>query len=314
MNAVLRKFSNFLAHLLHPRIEKKYRYYIADNYLSRLLQLRYWYRDCLIKKPYKEIFYNGEFQQELCFVLPFAYWHAQNGTLKETVSSLHTKELYFFSPHHKEKYELRDPRTNRENFSVPNMSHTLRLSRSRWLPVPLKQHYANTVFVYDKPLLVIANKYNREWDSDPVNFLSLEILEQLFRQYSDRYQIIYNRPRAHHIIGDNSPAVRFNDDELLHQFPAVLSLQNEYAKHRQRVNNFNHLQLMVYANCQHFISVHGGTAALASYFGGTNILYSKNGVESVFSEYQNIFTALSGCKVVPVPSEAELLKEVAERF
>lgn len=314
MLSLLRKFTNLLVHVKYRRFSKKYHYFISDNYVSRLLQYCFFFRDNVARKPYKVIEYYGEFQQELCFVLPFAYWHWNNGTLKKTISCSHTRELYFFSPQHEEKYQLRNPLFNRQNFTIPNMSHTIKLDERKWLAVPLKQQYANKLFCYEKPILVIANKYNREWNGNPINFLSMSTLEQLFQLYGNKYQVIYNRPQPDFIVPDNSEFLDFKDIELLNDYPSVIDMGRLYDQQKSQVNNFNHLQLMVYANCEHFISVHGGTAALASYFGGTNILYSKSGVEEVFDEYRNIFPKLSKCNIVHVRSEAELLQQVKERF
>jgi hypothetical protein len=314
MMSLLRKFSNLLVHILYRRFGRKYRYFISDNFVSRLLQYRFFFQDRIVRKPYKVIEYYGEFQQELCFVLPFAYWHWKNGTLEKTISCSDTREFYFFSPQHEEKYKIRDPRFNRENFTIPNMSHTLKLDDKKWLAVPLKQQFANKTFCYDNPILVIANKYNREWNGNPINFLSLSTLEQLFQVYSNKYQIIYNRPKPNLIVTDNSEIMEFKDSELLNDYPSVINMARLYDQEKNLVHNFNHLQLMVYANCQYFISVHGGTAALASYFEGTNILYSISGVEEVFDEYSNIFSKLSKCNIVHVRSETELLQQVNDRF
>jgi hypothetical protein len=80
------------------------------------------------------------------------------------------------------------------------------------------------------------------------------------------------------------------------------------------VKNFNHLQLMVYANCNHFISVHGGTSALASYFGGVNVILSKSGIEHYFKEFETIFPALSGAKILHATSEEKMFQCLSEHY
>ena len=87
---------------------KEYRYFVRDNYFSRLYQTKYFLKDYVKKAPYKTVSFQGEFQQELTFALPFAYWHYLNGTLKGTISSKFTKELYFFSPNHQELFTSRN--------------------------------------------------------------------------------------------------------------------------------------------------------------------------------------------------------------
>lgn len=314
MHVIFRKFLNALAHLRHPKVPRELRYYISDNYLSRLVQVRWLWRDYINRRPYKTITYQGEFQQELTFVLPFAYWHYKNKTLKKTVSLRDTGCLYFFSPHHVEKDLDRSASFNRTDFSVPNMSHTLKVSTAKWAQVPLKAYYRNDRFVFSKPILVISNKYNHEWGGPPVNFISLPTLQLLVEKFSPHYQVIYNRPSPRLIVGDNSSILDLDDETFLRRHPGVLSLNKLYEQVRGELPSFNQLQLMVYANCERFISVHGGNAALASYFGGTNIILSKRGVEHSFREFQHIFPMLSKCNVIHVKSENALLLAAEQHF
>jgi hypothetical protein len=267
------------------------------------------------KKPYKTINYKGEFQQELAFILPFAYWHHLNGTLQKTISCKNTRELYFFSNDHEELYAERDAESNFSDYEVPNMAHSNTYSYSKWAQVPLKAQYKNDLFLFEKPILVIANKYNMEWDEFPINFIDIPTLDRIIRKCKDNYQIIYNRPLSRHIVSDNSDILDLKEHQWLRDtYPEVLLMSDLYQRNKGKVNNFNHLQLMVYANCSHFISVHGGTAALASYFGGINIILSKKGVEHIFDEYNTIFPLLSGAKVVHAATETEVLNYMDEHF
>ncbi|MFT4022417.1 MAG: hypothetical protein QM664_01385 [Flavihumibacter sp.] len=284
--------------VMHASIPRHLRYFIRDNYYSRLRQIKYFSRDYLSKKPYKVISYNGEFQQELTFVLPFAYWHYKNGTLAKTISAGNMSPFYFFSPEHVEAFDKRVWQNNEGGFEFPNMTHTISLSRTKWLPVPLKAHYKNDRFVFSKPLLVIANKYNIEWDGEPMNYFSIDMLNTLFNEFKNDYQIIYNRPPAKQIVGDNSDILDLGEHAwMATQHPEVIMLDKLYEEHAGSVINFNHLQLLVYANCDRFISVHGGTAAFASYFGGKNIILSKRGIEHTLNEFNTVFPALSGARI-----------------
>lgn len=308
MQNLILKFLGLLTRALFPRTKQKYRYFIRDNKYSRLRQLKYFFKDYYHDKKYKNIIYQGEFQQELTFVLPFAYWHHLNGTLEKTISCRDTKEIYFFSKIHEERFSKRDWEHNVADFEIPNMTHTNSFSYKKWAKVPLKQHYKNNVFVYEKPILIIANKYNVEWKASPINFFDIPLLSKIFDSYKDKYQIIYNRPTSTNIVSDNSEILDLNEFQWIREkYPDVLLLNDLYEKHKTIVNNFNHMQLMVYANCSQFISVHGGTAALASYFGGTNIILSKSGVEHYFNEFKTIFPALSDARILHAKTEEEVL-------
>lgn len=300
-------------HLRHFKIEKKYRYYIRDNYFSNLYQSIYFFKDFINRNSYKVVDYQGEFQQELCFVLPFAYWHYLNGTLKTTIASTNTKELYFFSADHKEVYEKRIWEYNSKNFEFPNMTHSLRLSKRKWKRVPLKEQYHNTTFCFEKPILVIANKYNIEWNRQPLNFLDKPVLASIIDRVESKYQVIYNRPASDVIVTDNSEILDLQEVTWLRNvYPNVLLMEDLYSQYSSIINNFNHLQLLIYANCEHFISVHGGTAALCSYFKGTNIVYSKSGIEHLFNEFSNIFTELSGAKILHAKTSEQIIEYLNE--
>jgi hypothetical protein len=290
-----------LTYATHPVLRHDLRYFIRDNWYCKLAQFRFAGRDFLSQKPYKIISYQGEFDQELRYVLPFAYWHHLNGTLAQTISARDTKELYFFSPNHDERFDKRIWTESYTHYDVPNMTHSDSYSFQKWTPVPYRTQFANDVFQFSKPTLVIANKYNREWEQSPINFLSINILDQIIRACRDRFQIVYNRPLPRHISQDNSETLDLHEHDWLRQHhPDVLLMDDLFRQHHpQTVNNFNHLQLMVYANCQHFVSMHGGTAALASCFGGQNIILSNPGwgFEHPFREYETLFPRLSGAQI-----------------
>ncbi|WP_139307923.1 hypothetical protein [Pontibacter flavimaris] len=280
-----------------------------------MLQTKYCLHDYVLKPQYKEIAYRQEFQQELTFVLPFAYWHHQNGTLGKTISSKFTKELYFFSDNHEERFDKRVWRLSKDDYTVPNMYHCNAISFDKWAQVPLRAHYCNEIFKFDKPLLIIANKYNTEWGKDPINYFSIEILDWILARFSQRYQIVYNRPGPDYIVMDNSDILELKEAVYIRKnYPEVILAEDLFQANKAHVNNYNHFQLMLYANCDRFLSVHGGTAALASYFGGKNIILSKRGHEHRYNEFKTIFPALSGAEILHAKSDAEVLQFLARHY
>ncbi|UOQ81427.1 hypothetical protein [Hymenobacter sp. 5414T-23] len=272
-------------------------------------------QDTLVKKPYKVIEYHGEFQQELLFVLPFAYWHHLNGTLLGTASCKNTQELYYFSPNHQEKFDEREWESNDESYEIPNMTHCNSFDYRKWAAVPLKATYQNELFVYEKPILVIANKFNIEWGEPPINYFSIEVLAKLIKALNQKYTILYNRPSASSIVLDNSEILELNEHEWLRtHHPEVILMEDVYQECKALVNSFNHFQLLVYANASAFISVHGGTATLASYFGGKNIIFSKRGVEHALNEFATIFPKLSGADIYHAKSEEDIFNFIAHHY
>jgi len=306
------------ARMKNPKLRRELCYFVRDNYYCKLVQGRYVVPDYLVKKKYKVISYQGEFDQELRYVIPFAYWHYLNGTLEKTVSAQHTKEFYFFSQNHEERFKERIWKESYAHYDVPNMTHSNFYSFRKWAQVPYKSHFRNDIFVYDKPLLVIANKYNIEWDQSPINYLDIPALDHIIRHCGSRYQIIYNRPLPTQIVQDNSETMSLDEHAWLREnHPQVILMDDLYKQYKGSVvTNYNHLQLMVYANSDHFISMHGGTAALASCFGGTNLILSNPnwGLESSFNEYVTLFPKLSGAKILHAKDRAALLDYVDKTF
>ncbi len=168
----------------------------------------------------------------------------------------------------------------------------------KWLKVPLKAHYKKDIYVFDKPMLMIANRYNMEWGGPPISFYSIEDLDFMISHLKKDYTIIYNRPRPQNITNDTSDIYDLNDYEWLAQsHPEVVLMEDLYKENKANARNYNHFQLLVYANCERFVSIHGGTAALASYFEGTNIILSKKGPEHHFGCFYKLFPMLSGATI-----------------
>jgi hypothetical protein len=311
---LMNKIFGLYIHTRYRNIEYNLRYFIRNTYHCNLRQLKYVFRDYVSKKKYKTISYDGEFGPELQFVLPFAYWHYKNGTLKATRSSNFTSEFYYFSPDHKEVFDLRSHEGN-YNFEVPRILYSHNYNMKKWLPVPLKEVYRNDIYVYEKPILIVANRYNMEWDGPPISFLSIEMLEFIFNTLKEDYTIIYNRPGAKHITMDNSDIYELNEIEWIRaNHPDVVLMEDLYKENKGGARNFNHLQLMVYANAENFISTHGGTSVLASYFKGTNVILSKQGPEHQFKCFETLYPKFSGAKIFHAKTDDELRHYIQTQF
>jgi hypothetical protein len=310
------KCATALSIIARPRLEPGLRTFTRQGYLARYDRLLSLWADRVSKRPYRTITWSSEFSPELKFVIPFAYWHHLNGTLARTVSSRGTKALYFFSRDHEERFNER--RWNDFHFpeDIPNSEdHNFRYDFSRWAPVPWKEHYANPHFRFPSPPLVIANRYNTEWGGAPVSFLDTAALIALIERLSTRYTIIYNRPEARSIVNDESQVLDLNEKGTLRKrFPELVLLEDLMDHPQAPKGDFNALQLMVYANCAHFISTHGGTATLASCFGGTNIILSVQGQEHLFGEYDTIYPRLSGARIIALRDQQAVIERAFTEF
>jgi len=309
---LLNKILSFYVLLKHGKIDVNVRYFYRDTYYCRLVQLQYFLKDYIFRKKYKTIVFGGEFAPELQFALPFAYWHYKNGTLKSTRASKYTSELYFFSPEHQEVFDKRIPEKN-YNYEIPRILYSHDYDMSKWEPVPLKAHYQNDIYKFDKPIVIVANRYNMEWDGPPISFFEIPLLDAIFNKLKKDFTIIYNRPQGSNITEDNSQIYALNEyDWIRENHPDIITMEELFQKNEAKARNFNHLQLMVYANANRFISVHGGTATLASYFGGVNIILSKKGPEHHFNCYQNLYPKLSGATIYHAKTNEQVMKLVED--
>ncbi|MHB1177145.1 MAG: hypothetical protein ACYCZO_02330, partial [Daejeonella sp.] len=295
-------------------VSREYMQFYKDTYYCQIVQLRHLFKDFFIRKKHKTISFNGEFAPELQFVLPFAYWHFKNGTLKKTRSSIYTSQMYFFSPDHEEIFNKRTDEGN-YNFEMPRVLYSQDYDMKKWCPVPFKEHYKNEIFIFEKPILIIANRYNSEWSGPPISFFSIEILSFMMSRLKQHYTIIYNRPKAKNIVNDNSIIYDLHEDDWIRQEHSEVLLMNDLFKsNRAGAVNFNHFQLMVYANADHFISSHGGTSTLASYFGGINLIFSKKGPEHHFKCFTQLYQKFSGALILHAKTEEELKNYIETDF
>jgi hypothetical protein len=265
--------------------------------------------------------YFGEFAFELLAVVPYAYWLHTMGRLRFTESSADTRDLYYFSPRHEERggprryapiteYSIGEPawlRLDRRAFPKT-------LDESRWRPPPYKTVFANETFRWPKKLCVVSNKTSPEptvAGDSTLNGLDVPLLLATVGRLRDRYQVVYNRPHSSDMVSDAQRMREIGDIEALREaYPDIITIQDLRRAHPHL--GFNELQLRLYANCEAFVSVLGGSSYLSSYFGGTNIVYARKGWEVSCGAFDNWFHKFGGARVVAVSSPAELLRTIDE--
>ena len=267
--------------------------------------------------------YFGEFAFELLAVVPYAYWLFEQGRLEFTVSTADTRALYYFSPHHIEQatkrryvpiteYPVGEKGASQfDRFAFPEF-----LDTTKWRPPPYRHIYADDRFQSVKPLLVISNKTSDErylGSGFAVNYIPTDVLLDIIGRLSKKYTVVYNRPRESDIVGDHSELRELGDIEAVKQaFPDVTTIQELHAQCPDLT--FNELQLRLFANCERFVSVLGGGSYLASYFGGTNIVYAQEGWEIDSKAYEGWFNRFSGARVIAARTSVELVNSVDREF
>jgi hypothetical protein len=63
---------------------------------------------------------------------------------------------------------------------------------------------------------------------------------------------------------------------------------------------------MLKANCEKYISVQGGTSIFSSLFGGTNIIYADDCMETKFNSF-NWYTKLNNADILHVNNYTKLV-------
>lgn len=263
--------------------------------------------------------FNCEFGYELIAVLPLAYALCAQGRLVGTESAADTRCLYWFSPGHRENGRPRDGGNNLElvRAGYPNAEiHRPELDWRYFRPPPLKSRYRNSRFIFPKPLLVVCNRKNREWGRAPINYLSEGILAALFDLLCPRYQVVYCNLDGRAELYDDAPPVPLGDYALIADRYAdrVLSV-HDLARANPDLT-FNTLQLMLFANCERFITMNGGYGILASYFGGTNLIYSRECMEIApkVDSFRRWYHRFGGSRIVVSDSTEQLLNQAREVF
>jgi len=253
-----------------------------------------------------------EFGYELISTIPYAYHLHLNDKLHKTISCKETKDLYYFSPEHEESLGQR----TWSNMKVahqsgnPNVAiHQEQLNWDEWTPPPYSTHFKNDVFVYDKPLCIVANKYNVEWGNPPINFIDTETLDKMFEILTKNYTVVYNHMTKEMGHDDIVPSLDLGEfDMITNKYPEVITIQQLIKKHTEY--NYNQLQLHLFSNCKHFVTVQGGSSVFASFFGGENIIFAKKGSELTCNSYNNWYHKFGNSNIKVVNTYNNLITEI----
>jgi hypothetical protein len=257
-----------------------------------------------------------EFGYEMLSALPYAYCLQDKGMLEKTISIKDSRELYYFSENHEEAKIQRSWHNMSDALQaeIPNIYiHLESLDWFRFKTPPYKEVFKNDRFRYDKPVVVITNKYNVEWSDKPYNYLDIATLRKLFRMLRQDYQVIYNHMTKDMGYDDHAESLDLGEFDMIgNEFPEVLTIQRLMKENPDL--SYNGLQLRLYANCEKFISVQGGSSILASFFGGQNIIYAAKGKELECGSYWNWYHKISGCKVSVTNNYDQLLGSVNKLY
>ena len=258
-----------------------------------------------------------EFGYELLSSLPYAYNLFLKGKLKETISGFDTSCLYFFSPKHIETKCNRswDNMKKLWDTKFPNISiHRPQLDWELFSPPPFKEYYKDKSIKFEKEVIVIFNRYNKEWNGPPINYLDLPTLDTLFTMLSNEYQVIYINLNKGDKYFDGAKPMELNDDKILKKHPNVYSLYDVMGMYPEL--SVNEIQLRIFANCTKYVSSNGGQLILSAYFGGENIIFSKKcrELDPNVNSFYKWYHKLGGAVFQHVNNYGDLLELVKQKW
>lgn len=260
--------------------------------------------------------YNIEFGYELLSAIPHAYELSLKGELEGTRSGFDTEPLYYFSPNHEINTNKRSW-FNTEQARKEGLPYTTihKSEQPNKIFPPYKEIYKNNTYKYNKPTLCICNRFNKEWDCRPINYFDENILDWLFTNLKDKYEIIYFPVSIPEELQDNAHSMELNDIEVAKKHKIKLFTELREGK------NWNETLLKVFANCEHYITMNGGYSIMASMFSGTNIIYSKpsNGFtpetrEIKLKSFWRWYPNINDVRTLHVPSYEDLKAKVKSLY
>ena len=253
-----------------------------------------------------------EFTWDMTRALPQAYYCYVNKIPVQVVCKPGLSGVYYFCDNvieEKAPIQPSDPATYSN--SAPYYTHY------EWTPPPLKQEYGGK-FKFEKPTIVVQNKYSLEWFQPPSNYFSIDFLKKLFNTLEKDYQIIYIRPRGNekeYFVDDNE-ILEFKDYEFIKDnFPSVYTIEDALKENPEM--SYNDAQFSLEATADKHLAVAGGNACVSAYFGGELIIFdSPDARESGRGIWQtdSWLSELGDSKVVGYNNYNKILKHIKQNW
>lgn len=234
--------------------------------------------------------YTGEFGLELLLFLPFVTWLSQAGLLRNRTIKTYRGMGSFYSGLDCKAFVEKDdqrvfvppgdrlpylPVKSEHDFDGVGRSpfHLYPDLRRKFEPLPLPSAFEARL--RERPLLVIHNKHTDEWNSGPVNHMSLDVLDRLFVQFEKAFTVVYIRhgirAAAHGYVGDDNSIVPFDDLGLLAKHPGITLFDDLFDLHRAETGDgdLNAFKNALCSRAYRFVTSQGGGAHHLAYFSGS---------------------------------------------
>jgi hypothetical protein len=276
---------------------------------------------------------NPEFGCEMVLVVPYVHYLHNKGEDVSVRTSRGMRPFYYFLDDDKveEVYDFRTLDNSCLNVCPNNWIHHNPhienpqagvLDYSEWSPPPYKEYYKNEEFKFEKPFVVVSNRFNFEHGQPPVGYFNIKCLYEIFNYLTDKgYAVIYKRPKNNEFPLDHNEMLmvnnnieldanvegvgKMNDFELTEHYDDVHLLDDIVNKNKDYT--YNEVQLKLFSNSSGFISMAGGSGIFCSYFGTPNITYITTSGETrdnYFNE-RSYYRKLSEADIYPVLDKEE---------
>ena len=295
---------------------------------------------------------HPEFGLELALGITYAYWLHKRGELEGVHTVEGMKPFYYFCDSVEEKYDHRtiDNEIGGLNSLPNNWIHhnaiaitgkdyselTLEeqnkvngvLDYSKWEVPPYKDYYKDTEFKFDKPMVVVSNRYNLDHGEPPLAYLDVEILYKIFNYLTENgYGVIYKRPDNTEfpldqneingirmgykdIIANVDGVGEITDYQLTEYYDDVFLL-NDLIKAKDSTE-YNTKQLQIFSLAKGFITMGGGGSLLCSMFGVPNISLINSSTECNRKGYyegpDNYYRKMSDHDFYPILDSVDNIK------
>lgn len=275
--------------------------------------------------------YVGEFGAELVLFLPFVNWLSRVGLLKNRKIVTYAGMKCFYEnlecAGYREKAGRRQvlqparrpswlPVKSEHNFDVkrPSPFHFFPNFRAHFLAKKLDLKLSTR----EKPLLIVHNKFTKEFGREPINHIPIPVLERIFNELKSTFSIVYIRhgmaPIGGGFVEDHNHFLGgFDDWGLLRRHPEVKVFDDLYAEYRASTGNsdVNLFKMMLYARCYRFISCQGGGAHQIAMMSGSlmSILHIR-GQELNWGYYPGFYSYMA--RIPPMLAIARTHEEMEQ--
>ena len=251
-----------------------------------------------------------EFTWDMIRALPKAYHHHLKGDKVKVFCKPGLAELYYFADEVEEV-----ERFDAYNDSISYNKKAPDYTKSEWTPPPLKDKYKKFI-TFDKPVVVIQNKYSLEWLEGTYNYYPTKVLGELFAYLKEKYDIVYIRPKGDgtRYYKDQNEIQEFDDYEYIaKEHPYVYTIDKFLKLYPQF--SYNIMQYALMGAADKHITVSGGNACLSAYFGGDVIIYDspegKGAGRGVWGT-DSWLSKLAGANIIGMNNYKDIINKVKE--